>query len=424
MVSEEPKQSTRDQKEPNPVAGNGQSTESLFSPRFKSVAAMAGWDEKAILVASLVVEDTPDRESKQKRRFDLQLKTPPSNSRRKRRVQKRSPVSIPIAVLDLDEGESSRQESDKKKVQLNEEKKTKEEKGVGGDELAEPSHDVSCSTSVLPCIDKLREELSCAICLEICFEPSTTTCGHSFCKKCLRSAADKCGKKCPKCRQLISNGRSCTVNTVLWNTIQLLFPQEVDARKAAAALNSREALRLSPQRRVHNNVLTRSMRSSATSDAATRRRGIPNQDEDAASTLRFERENFARLISRSSDSVEAENQNPQRRSIRPSTVSTRATNTRRRGIPSQDEDAALALRLERENLTRLLSRDASARRRGTRSENEDDAVLALRLQREEFMEAFMGTHEQHSGSSLSSARANLRAMASRAINIRMRGRPL
>lgn len=426
MASEEPKQSQRDQKEPNPDAGNGQSTETLFSPRFKSVAAMAGWDEEAILVASLVVEDTPDRESKQKRRFDLQFKTPPSNSRRKRRVQKRSPVSIPIAVLDLDEGESSGQESDKNKVQLNEEKKTKEEKSVGGDELTEPTNGVSSSSSVLACIDKLREELSCAICLEVCFEPSTTTCGHSFCKKCLRSAADKCGKKCPKCRQLISNGRSCTVNTVLWNTIQLLFPQEVEARKAPAALNSRKAEHQSPQRGFHNNVRTRSTRSSATSrgDATTRRREIPNQDEYTASTIRFERENFARLISRSLDSLEAEDQNPQRRSIRPSTVSTRDRSTRRRGIPSQDEDAALALRLERENLRRLLSRDASTRRRDTPNENEDDAVLALRLQREEFMEAFMGTHEQHSGSSLSLARANLRAMATRAINIRMRGRPL
>ena len=84
----------------------------------------------------------------------------------------------------------------------------------------------------------LKEELSCAICLEICFEPSTTPCGHSFCKKCLRSAADKCGKRCPKCGQLISNSRSCTVNTVLWNTIQLLFPQ-VEARKAIGASNGR-----------------------------------------------------------------------------------------------------------------------------------------------------------------------------------------
>lgn len=89
-------------------------------------------------------------------------------------------------------------------------------------------------------------------------------------------------------------------------------------------------------------------------------------------------------------------------------------------MPSQDEDAALALRLERENLARLLSRDASTRRRGML--DDEDAMLALRLQREEFMGAFRGTNE--SRSSLLSARANLRAMASRAISIRMRGRPL
>ncbi|GMI67091.1 hypothetical protein HRI_000378400 [Hibiscus trionum] len=93
-----------------------------------------------------------------------------------------------------------------------------------------PSRTLQCT-----CVDKLREELSCAICLDICFEPITTPCGHSFCKKCLRSAADKCGNRCPKCRQPISNGISCSVNTVLWNTIQLLFPKEVsEARKAAA----------------------------------------------------------------------------------------------------------------------------------------------------------------------------------------------
>lgn len=65
----------------NPVE-NGQVSNSLLSPRLKSVAAMAGWDEESLLLATLVVEDTPDRESKQKKRFDMQIKTPPSNSRR------------------------------------------------------------------------------------------------------------------------------------------------------------------------------------------------------------------------------------------------------------------------------------------------------------------------------------------------------
>lgn len=34
---------------------------------------------------------------------------------------------------------------------------------------------------------------------------------HSFCKKCLRSAADRCGKKCPKCRQLIRYSNSIEI---------------------------------------------------------------------------------------------------------------------------------------------------------------------------------------------------------------------
>lgn len=133
-----------------------------------------------------------------------------------------------------------------------------------------------------------------------------------------------------------SNGRSCTVNSVLWNTIQLLFPQEVEARKAAGALNSREAKRQNPEKE-------------------------------------------SQTITRSSS-----------RSVRPSSseVSSRAAANvrRRRGTPSQNQDAA----------------------------------LAFRLQREEFMEAFRETQQEHTNT-VSLARANLRAMASRAVSLRARG---
>lgn len=132
-----------------------------------------------------------------------------------------------------------------------------------------------------------------------------------------------------------SNGRSCTVNTVLWNTIQLLFPEEVEVRKSAGAQNSREAKRQSPGK--ENQAITRN------------------------------------------------------RSTRPSAIANRATNRmrRRRELPSQNEDAA----------------------------------LALRLQREEFMGAFreqQPQQEEHRNT-VSLARANLRAMASRAVSLRVRG---
>jgi hypothetical protein len=40
----------------------------VLSPRFRSAAELTGWDEESILLAALVVEDTPVRESRRKRR--------------------------------------------------------------------------------------------------------------------------------------------------------------------------------------------------------------------------------------------------------------------------------------------------------------------------------------------------------------------
>lgn len=64
------------------MESNRQNMASLISPRFKSAAAMAGWDEEALLLAALIVEDTPDRDSKQKKRLVLNSKSPLSNSSR------------------------------------------------------------------------------------------------------------------------------------------------------------------------------------------------------------------------------------------------------------------------------------------------------------------------------------------------------
>jgi hypothetical protein len=40
----------------------------LLSPRFRSAAALAGWDEESVLLAAMVVDDTPVRDSRRKRR--------------------------------------------------------------------------------------------------------------------------------------------------------------------------------------------------------------------------------------------------------------------------------------------------------------------------------------------------------------------
>lgn len=181
---------------------------------------------------------------------------------------------------------------------------------------------------------------------------------------------------------ICSNGRSCTVNTVLWNTIQLLFPQEVEARKAAGALNSREeADREIPKKAFHSSNSRNQSRRVSGRDVAVRRVLLSqDEDEDDPAPLAI------RLQMR-----EAEHQNREQGSL-----------TRPARVSSGRE------------IRRVSSRDANPIRRRVPIQD-DDAALALRLQREEFMEAFRGTSDQ-SSTSLSSARANLRAMASRAAN--------
>lgn len=152
-------------------------------------------------------------------------------------------------------------------------------------------------------------------------------------------------------------GKYCKVNTVLWNTVQLLFPQEVEARKAADE-SATEALEQPYQSRTRSQHTRQS-------------RGVVE--------LR---------------SLESSNNSAERRRNREQRIINRAQSSRgdpaRTELPGQDRDAA----------------------------------LALRLQREEFMEAFTGPDDRRRGSlAPATARANLRAMASRAINIRMsRGR--
>ena len=49
------------------------------------------------------------------------------------------------------------------------------------------------------------EELECACCYEILVDPTTLTCGHSFCRYCLAKWFNMSKKtECPECRQIWS----------------------------------------------------------------------------------------------------------------------------------------------------------------------------------------------------------------------------
>ncbi|GKB86306.1 hypothetical protein Tco_0958578 [Tanacetum coccineum] len=97
----------------------------------------------------------------------------------------------------------------------------------------EKANESGSGSGVILCVDRLREELSCAISV------------IRFCSLCLKSyngnflkfaLFGRCIWKSDlnRVRHLVgtgvaqsaySNGRSCTTNIVLWNTIRLLFPQ-------------------------------------------------------------------------------------------------------------------------------------------------------------------------------------------------------
>lgn len=162
-----------------------------------------------------------------------------------------------------------------------------------------------------------------------------------------------------------SNGRPCTVNTVLWNTIQLLFPQEVEARKEASALNSlQQAQNLSPESAFFANLRNdrrQPFRGASTTTSSTQ------QDEDAA---------LARMLQRQIDEQRS-----------PGTTRTRFARLR-------------------------------ARRGGVSTSQHEDAALALRMQREEFMQTYRGSSQSSRLPSSLLAREKLRAMVSRAMNRR------
>ncbi|CAM6066104.1 unnamed protein product [Sphagnum tenellum] len=190
--------------------------EVALSPGFRSVAAMAGWDDEALLLAA-IGQESPLRLIKGVR---VQGTPEPSRHERKRGVRTPGQAVTPLNVLEEQEVTAGAQQ----KPNPDRCESSKNPKGRGVEEQSTRDSGV--------CFEQLQEELTCVVCLEICLEPSTTSCGHSFCKGCLQSVLQKCGLRCPKCRQPLrgSCATDCPINTVLWNTIQLLFPREAADR--------------------------------------------------------------------------------------------------------------------------------------------------------------------------------------------------
>lgn len=90
-------------------------------------------------------------------------------------------------------------------------------------------------------LERLREvthqELDCLVCYNMMLEPTTTTCGHTFCRRCLARVMDH-SNICPFCRRDLHISASLQTtqcgNVILNSLLNGLCPDLVAARVAAA----------------------------------------------------------------------------------------------------------------------------------------------------------------------------------------------
>ena len=82
-----------------------------------------------------------------------------------------------------------------------------------------------------------KTELDCQVCYALMLDPLTTTCGHTFCRKCVARVLDH-STMCPVCRRdlpMPPGVRSIPGNKTLTKILNSLCPDLVDARAEAAA---------------------------------------------------------------------------------------------------------------------------------------------------------------------------------------------
>jgi Lon protease-like protein len=86
------------------------------------------------------------------------------------------------------------------------------------------------------------DEADCALCAQLLLEPTTTPCGHSFCKSCLSRALDF-APRCPSCRSVlhVSSGQALAVSVTLRALLSASYPEEYARREREAAAAAAEA---------------------------------------------------------------------------------------------------------------------------------------------------------------------------------------
>ncbi|KAF2645106.1 hypothetical protein P280DRAFT_487566 [Massarina eburnea CBS 473.64] len=83
--------------------------------------------------------------------------------------------------------------------------------------------------------DVVHKELDCLVCYNMMLDPTTTSCGHTFCRRCLARVMDH-SSACPVCRRdlhIPASLQNKGSNTLLNSLLAALCPDLVTARKRA-----------------------------------------------------------------------------------------------------------------------------------------------------------------------------------------------
>ncbi len=83
-------------------------------------------------------------------------------------------------------------------------------------------------------------DFECPCCMRLLHEPTTTPCGHSFCRPCLAASLEH-RSKCPLCRAPLHAASRLSVTTDLARLLAAAFPSESAARAAEEAEARAEA---------------------------------------------------------------------------------------------------------------------------------------------------------------------------------------
>ena len=95
-----------------------------------------------------------------------------------------------------------------------------------------------------PTREYLKDMLTCALCLDVYFEPVGTSCGHTFCRSCLGEALKRTANSCPVCRHpCLLDVAKVSPNNALSQMAKEIFPVEyANKAKECAAIEGEAPL--------------------------------------------------------------------------------------------------------------------------------------------------------------------------------------